>query len=876
MDRYSLQFQGTNDWALLACLLGAVTAVLVGYAVWQALCHRWRSAVLAFAAALSPAALVPALLTDAWLRYRAGDDRGGRAAWLAAVVVAGAATLAAGLVVAAGKTTAVMWLAALAVQTSVAIGVFYSAVYSRLGQARLAALIALRCVALTALLILLFKPAWSIAPDTDAMKPALPILVDRSASMATVEADLPSRYAQAVQMLADQQGRIERTFEPLWHHFAAGAEPVDSLASLGRLAPAGPGTEATDIAIALRAAGGGRRGLGCVLLITDGIDNADDDVIAAAVETGARVYVAGVGSPTETASLRRNIEIVSVDAPTEATSGSVVAIAVRIRLTALANNAAEVRLVAVDSGEVIDTAQLWADTDRMTADVQFSWTAADPPGEAGDPTAAQAAPADRQVRRLAIEVAPLPDEAHQADNRSELHIIVTHPKIRLLYVEGTIRPEYKWLRRLLAGDQNIELVSMVRIDESRFWARGSIGGQAVTALPQTDEDFALFDVIILGDLDSSFLTADQMAGLERFVAAGGGLAMLGGHNSFGPGGYGGTTVAAALPVVVGTRGQPQASARFGMQLTAAGQAHPIFAGIGGFFAGPGGQQADMDGSAPPPLSGCVSVVRAKPAAATLAINPMADNAAGPLVVVAVQSYQRGRSVAFTADTTWRWRLAGEATGTDSPYERFWVQMVRWLASEDAMTRRQSPAVVARLDRQYVPAGQEVSVLARAVGGESDALETAQARCEVLRVAADGDELAASFSLTPAGRGRFTGRYTPHDDGDYTVRVLVAAADGGEIGADELPLTVAPAPTEMQRLARNERLLRQIAERTGGQYADIAGLPDLVDEMLAAHRRSSGGPVQPRLARMYHFPSLFVLFVAAVTAEWVLRRRWQLR
>ena len=85
-----------------------------------------------------------------------------------------------------------------------------------------------------------------------------------------------------------------------------------------------------------------------------------------------------------------------------------------------------------------------------------------------------------------------------------------------------------------------------------------------------------------------------------------------------------------------------------------------------------------------------------------------------------------------------------------------------------------------------------------------------------------------------------------------------------------------APAEMQTLARNDRLLRQIAERTGGQYDNVAGLPDLVDEILAAYRRVAGEPVKPHLARMYNFPLLFVIFVAAVTAEWVLRRRWQLR
>ena len=868
MDRYSLQFQGTRDWTLLACLLAAVTALLAGYAAWQFLRRRWRRGVLSASAALTPVALVPTLLADAWLRYRAGDARGGRASWLAAVMAAAGTTVAAGLVVAAGKTAEVTWLAVLTVQTAIAIGVFYSVVHARLGSGRLAALVALRCVALAALLVLLFKPTWSIAPADGPPRPALAVLVDRSGSMATAEAALPSRYAQAMQMLADQQQRIERTFEPQWRHFAAGVEQADSLSSLAALAPAGPGTDATDIAGALRAAGarGGHVG---VLLISDGIDNAAQGALAAAAQVGAPVYVAAVGSLTESASLRRNIEIASVDAPMTATAGSAVSIAAEIRLTGLANSAAEVRLLAADTGELLDTAALWADTDSETAHVEFTWQASDLPAGADDA-------ATTQRRSLALEIAPLPGEVHQADNRRDLHVVVTHPSLRVLYVEGTIRPEYKWLRRLLAGDRNVELVSMVRIDERRFWSRGSADGRELTGLPRSDEDFAAFDVIILGDLDSSFLTTGQMDRLERFVADGGGLAMLGGHNSFGPGGYGGSPVERTLPVVVGTRAQQQASAPFGMQLTAAGQAHPIFADIAELFAGPGGRPPSTAGRGLPLLSGCVAVVRAKDAAATLAVNPLVENAAGPLVVVAVQAYGRGRSAALTADTTWRWRLASSNVDDNSPYEQFWGQLVRWLAREDARTRRQAPAVVMRMDRQHVSSGQEVTVFAKAVGPDADAAATARGSCDVLTGEADEMQVVTSFPLTPDGKGGFTGRYAPGDSGDYTLRATVTTGEGKELGTDELPLTVAAAPAEMQTLARNDGLLRQIAQRTGGQFADIAGLPDLIDEMLAAHRRAAGEPPKPGLARMYDFPSLFVVFVAAVTAEWIARRRWQLR
>ncbi len=863
----------------MACLLGAVTALLVVYAAWQLRCRRWQRGVVAASAALTPVALVPVLLTASWVRYEAGDRSGGRARWLAAITVAAMTTLAAGLVVAAGRSAAATWLAVLAVQTAVAVGVFYWALHAQLGRAKLVGLIALRWVALAGLLVLLFKPAWSIAPADQGKQPSLTVLVDRSESMSTVEAALPSRYAQAMQMLADQQPRLAGAFQPHWRHFATRVESVSSLLSLASLTPAGAGAEATDIAAALRSAGADSPA--CVLLISDGIDNAAGDVLAAADEIGRPVYVAAVGSLSESASLRPNVEVLSVDAPMTAAAGAEVTISAEVNITGLANKAASARLIATDSGEVIATAPLWADADSVTTQIQFTWTAADLLPAAGPAEPAAAAEpgedaAGQQVRQLAIDIQPLPGEAHDGDNHHDLHVLVTHPRIRALYVEGTVRPEYKWLRRQLAGDSNVQLISLVRIDESRFWAQGNIAGQALTRLPRSDEEFAMFDVIILGDLDSSFLSADQMARLEQFVADGGGLAMLGGHNSFGPGGYGGTPVERAMPVVMGTRGQGQATAALAMQLTAAGERHAIFAQITRWFSGPEPQMAGSYGKRPALLSGCVAVARAKDGAATLAVHPDVRNAAGPLVVLAVQSYGSGRSLAFTADTTWRWRLAGATADTEDLYGLFWGQVVRWLAGQEPGARREVPAVVMGLDRQYVSAGQEVKVVARVIGPDEDVLALAQARCDVLAGGDDdGPLVVTSIPLTPDGEGGFVGQYAPGDPGDYTLRITVTTGDNKELGADSLPLTVAPAPAEMQTLARNERLLQQIAQRTGGQYADIAGLPDLVDEILAAIQPADG-TVKPYLARLYNFPAIFLIFVAAVTAEWILRRRWQLR
>ncbi len=64
------------------------------------------------------------------------------------------------------------------------------------------------------------------------------------------------------------------------------------------------------------------------------------------------------------------------------------------------------------------------------------------------------------------------------------------------------------------------------------------------------DGFAPYDLVILADVPRAALSEAALAALETFVRAGGGLLVAGGTQSFGPGGYLGTRLAALLPVRV--------------------------------------------------------------------------------------------------------------------------------------------------------------------------------------------------------------------------------------------------------------------------------------------------------------------------------------
>ena len=861
MQGLSLQFQAAASRPLMVLLLAAMAAVLLGAGLVSLVRRQWRQAAVYLTAAAGPVALAVWLAVDAARHYAAGRAGAARPLTWTAVLAALLAAAAGALVVVSSQA---VWMAVVGAEAAVAIGVFYAAAYGALGARRLAALMALRMAAVAVLLAVLFKPAVAVLVDPESLKPVLPVLVDRSGSMATADQPGgPTRLAEVLAALAANRERLASSFHLRWRPFGRSLVEARSFEATSAQLPSGEGSDGTDIALAIRQAAQEPAGprIPAILLLSDGIHNGPGDVADAARQAGVPIYVVAVGSTSPPSAGRRNIRLVSIDAPLEVARDSQASLRAVFQIDGLASVPVEVRLSDEGSQQVLASATLKAETASGAVPADLTWTAKAPPGGQDQGV----------VAKLVLGAAVNPTEAVSEDNASPLHVLITDPRIGVLVVEGSVRPEYKFLKRLLDSDPQVSLATLVRLSERRFSSAGRVGGRTVGAIPAGPEEFRGIDVLILGDLDRSFLTDAQLAAIRRFVEAGGGLLMLGGRHSFGPGGYGGTDVEAVLPVVVGGRDQPQETAEFVPVLTAAGAAHPATAGLEQFLPSPARAAAP---SALPPLAGCVAVAAAKPAATVLAVHPTQRNAAGALVILAVQQAGAGRAAAFTADTTWRWDLPMRAIGADSPYPRFWGQLVRYLAAAEVKTRRAKAAVVLRPGRTYLQRGESTLLTVRALGEGGAGPEPSHLRCTL---APAGGSSVQTLTLTPGGGvGLLTARIDPQAPGRYTLRAAAADDRGREIAADELALRVAGESTETDRLARDDETLARIAERSGGQVADSSALGRLVDQLIDRYRNPAQGERFAQTYRLYHFPTLFAVFVVLMTAEWSLRRRWQLR
>jgi len=458
---------------------------------------------------------------------------------------------------------------------------------------------------------------------------------------------------------------------------------------------------------------------------------------------------------------------------------------------------------------------------------------------------------------------------------------------RVLYVTGRPNWEYKFLRRAIAGDDDIQMPALVRIAkrEPKFEWRGR-AGESVNPLfrgfgakdgeeaqrydqpviirlgtkdakelsdgfPKAAEDFfAEFRAIIIDDIEAAFFTQEQMNLIERFVSErGGALLMLGGQESFREGGYDNTPIGRMLPVYLdqAASGPAIGDARF--NLTREGWLESWMR-----------LRADReeDEKRLTSMAAFHSVNAAfsiKPGASILATVFDAQNT-HPAVVV--QRFGEGRVGGMLIGDLWRWGLHDEDSHKDM--DRLWRQLMRWLVV-DVADAVGFTAEIDAADRERVKLA--VRVKDRAFKANSDAI----VKIEVTQPDGTKSQLFAEPSLKEPGL--FETEFFASKPGNYRASTNVEDAEKRTLlGTKAVGWTHDPLAVEFAKLEPNRDLMKRLAKETGGKMialSDIEKLPEMLQNIRV--------PVEVTLATpLWHTPWLFAAIMFLLLCEWALRRK----
>jgi hypothetical protein len=331
-----------------------------------------------------------------------------------------------------------------------------------------------------------------------------------------------------------------------------------------------------------------------------------------------------------------------------------------------------------------------------------------------------------------------------------------------------------------------------------------------------------------------------------------------GTRSYTPRGLGGTALEDVLPVDLSdrrgglTRTSADAAEHAGsnkLVVTAEGEGHPVMR------IGDTPEDTRRLWSALPALASSVPLGAPKPGASVLAVTSASTGVAYP--VVAVQQYGRGRSMTFSGEASWRWKML--LPSTDRSFEYFWRQAARWVAGatvdpvainvpDSASPGDVSVAVDVR-DAQFAVVGDAVvNADVTSPGGESGALQ-----------------------VRPNANGQYTGTMRADTPGLY--HVSVEAKRGNTVlGTAERWMEVGGVDREFVDPRLNEAWLRRVTRASGGRYVRPSDASKIVNWL----QETSPQQAAPERRDLWHEPWAFAVIIGLLSAEWILRRRWGLR
>ncbi len=698
-------------------------------------------------------------------------------------------------------------------------------------------LIALRVALLASLLVLLMRPV-VVVPSIIPKSASVAVIVDDSRSMTLNDEEGRSRIEAAKELISPghQFARgLDEKFKVSLYGFSSGASKIKDASELKA------GGAVTDICAALRETVNDQSGsaLSAIVLISDGGANTSRDLGAELRELRAKnvpVFTVGVGATSRF----KDAEMSRVVTPRRVLAGSAVSADALVRLSGYGSGKLVVAIS--EDGRALKTQTLDAKGgEAETATVEFT-------------------PSSPGSHRYTFEIKPLDGEMTVENNVQETLIEVTddHPKV--LYVEGEPRWEYGFMRKALTkNEKNLILVSSLRSADGKFYRQGVESGSELTqGFPTTDEELFSYQGVVIGSVEANFFSYDQLKNIEQFAARrGGGVLLLGGARSFDAGKYANTPIADLSPLVLNDQVEEyetQVVSNFKAALTPRGRAHAVTR-----------LNEDRNLSAKaweelPPITIPEMLASPKPGATViLEANAINDRSrAAPLLVE--ERYGRGRSMALTANDTWRWRM--ELPSQNNSHETFWRQLLRYLVSA---TPRQYEVAA---ERDVYTKGDTAPLRGEVYDKKFNPITDAQVVARVTKPSGATVEIPLKVNFGEGERqADYRAEFTPDEVGLHKIE-MTARRGGATLGAAQSTFLVTDRTREFHDAAQNVELLKRAAAETGGKYFPLSDANYLLDEITMLEGKNS-----ERVSKdLWDMPINFMLIVGLAGAEWFLRKR----
>jgi len=259
----------------------------------------------------------------------------------------------------------------------------------------------------------------------------------------------------------------------------------------------------------------------------------------------------------------------------------------------------------------------------------------------------------------------------------------------------------------------------------------------------------------------------------------------------------------------------------------------------------------------PQLQGINVTGPAKPGATVLAEHPTLSLRNRPLPVIAYQRYGRGRTMVIATASTWRWQML--LPHEDLSHERFWRQVLRWLAAAAPS------ALDLSLDQEVHAPGEQVSVR---VGVSDRAYAPVNDATVWLKVTEPGGAVRdVPLQWAIEEDGIYTGAFTAGGEGVHQIEVSATLPAGDTLQTSDA-LLVAESNAEYIDAGMDAGLMQKMAAVSEGKFYTDKNKNQLVND-LKGRRKTAAVEIQQDI---WDMPIVLLALFTLLTLEWWLRRR----
>ncbi|MDB5356746.1 MAG: hypothetical protein JWN24_3199 [Phycisphaerales bacterium] len=629
-----------------------------------------------------------------------------------------------------------------------------------------------------------------------------------------------------------------------------------------------------------------------VLLVSDGRINDGGDPTDAAqrlAARGVRVFTLGVGSRQVAA----DASVESIDAPDWIFKDDTLRASALLRLDGLSGRPVKVQFLRGTT--VLDTQTVTPTSSQTTTVLTF-----------------KDKPPEPDVYEYQVRIQEMPGEAVKENNVQNFRVSVKKDKLQILVVEDQPRWEYRYLANYLKRDNRVHLQTVLTEPAhvadvqapAPIKASPTNPDYEAQRLPDSAEEWAAFDLIVLGDVPVELLGVEAQKNIAKAVRdRGTSLLVIAGQLNM-PARYTGTPLAELLPVHVSsnwTAASLSDHMRNGFRATIAPE------GLSSVLS-----QLDLSdqtnahywasmGTGDAKWYWHSEQTQAKQSASVLwQIADIRDGApltqqpetdtlavARQRALLATMPAGVGRVMYLASDQMWRLRQVEGENLTD----RFWGQVIRWVVQSDLpaggrfvrfgtskprYTAGDAVVVTARLLKEdFTPlTGQKFKMIARSVTQKNAATGQVQGGAVVATAdAAEVPEAPGYYRATLSGVKAGAVEITLQGQG-----VEKALNDDPSAGQKSLLVDVLTgADRELRNINADRNTLSRIAQAGSGiatdaAYADVLAqhIPNLEHPLETVQQFGLFADPENPFTRKAHWYFL-IAFVGLLTAEWILRK-----